>query len=66
VYSNVKYTRKQRFFVSECIFLLIFGLAMLPISIDDVVRWKGGLFVPFLNFIFPALLSLRLIKKALF
>jgi len=58
-----EYTLKTRLLVSEILFLSLLGIAMLPLPVDDVIRWKGCLFAPFILFVLPSIFYFRLPKK---
>lgn len=62
IYKN-GYGIKQRLIISEILFLIVLGISLLPLTVDDVIRWKGALFAPFIMFIVPSLLATKLLPE---
>merc|ERR1712100_949379 len=63
IYPNNDYNQKQRFIVTEFIFLGILGIGLTQPKIDVVVRLKGATACPCIAFLFPSILAIKLIRE---
>jgi len=63
IYPNNDFSQKQRFLITEFIFVGILGIGLTQPKIDVVVRLKGATACPCIAFLFPSLLAIKLINK---
>lgn len=63
IYPKHDFNQKQRFVVTELIFLGILGIGLTQPKIDVVVRLKGATACPCIAFLFPSILAMKLINK---
>jgi amino acid permease len=57
------YGLKKRLIVTEIIFITVCLFSLIPVPIDDIIRWKGAFFAPFILCIFPAMFYFKLIPE---
>jgi len=57
------YGLRKRLIVTEVIFITVCLFSLIPVPIDDILRWKGAFFAPFILFIFPAIFYYKLIPE---